>query len=197
MNTANPLKPSAFSFTFRGRNSRDMGLIATSYDFIMPEKRERKQAVPFRHGANDYGAKWYNDRILRLRCTWITARLRKMTRSDIREIAYWLSQKGRIILDIEADKYYIGEVYNSNELIAHYNYAVEENGGTDTTDGEFELEFTCEPFAYRATVTHDLTDGVNKIEYTGTAETPCVIILRNNNNFALNNVQVAVVRKRV
>lgn len=182
-----------FSFNFKGRNSKtDFGIVATSYDFLLPEKRERKQAIPFRHGSYDYGAHWFNERQLRVRCVWISAVLKRMTRSDIREVAYWLSQKGKIEFPEERDKYYIGEIYDSNELISHYNYAREE---IDTTDGEFELNFICEPFAYREVPTQIIRDGVNAIEYKGTAETPCTIILRNNNDFALNNVQIVVSRR--
>jgi len=190
--------PPNFSFSFRGRNSHEMGLLANSYDFVLPPKRERKQPVPFRHGTYDYGSKWYDERVLRLRCVWITERVRRMTRADIREVSFWLSQKGQIRLDVEPDKYYVGELFEPSELVAHYNYAKEDlqTGSTDTTTGEFTLEFTCEPFALRTVVTQDIASGTNRIDYKGTAETPCVIILRNPNSFAVSNVQVAVVRRK-
>ena len=188
----------SFSFNFRGRNSTDeFGIRANSYDFILPDKRERRQLVPFRNGTYDYGAQWYNDRILRLRCIWLTSKIEKMTRSDIREIAYWLSKKGNIVLDIEPDKYYVGEINNANELIAHYNYAKEdiETGNTDTTDGEFELNFVCEPFAYGKLVTQPIEEGINRIQYKGTAETPCTIILRNETGFDVTGIQIVAKRR--
>ena len=173
-----------------------MGIIANSYDFLLPPKRERKQAIPFNHGSYDYTAKWYNERILRLRCIWISASLKKLSRADIREISYWLSQKGQITLDIEPDKYYVGEIYDSNELTAHYNYAKELNDEINTTDGEFELDFICEPFAYGRDITMDIETGRNEVEYRGTAEAPSLIILKNNNNIAVNNVQIIVKRRK-
>ena len=182
------MKP--FSFTFRGKNSRtEFGIMSSSYDFLMPPKRKRKQSIPFRHGSYDYGAEWYDDRILRLRCIWISSFIDKMQRSDVREISSWLSRKGAIYLDVEPDKHYIGELYNPEELIMHYQTRL--NGYT--SDGEFELNFLCEPFAYGVQNIVPIKQGINPIEYTGTADSPTLIILKNPNPFPITRLTVTAV----
>ncbi|MCL2517604.1 MAG: hypothetical protein FWF15_03475 [Oscillospiraceae bacterium] len=198
----NPYKPAPLSFSFRNKNCREYGLIVNSYDFLLPEKRQRKQYIPFRHGAYDYSAednkRFYNERELRLRCIWMSQALQKLTRADIREIALWLSKRGRIVLDIEPDKYYMGELFDANELIAHYDYAInmnDEYDGGGTTDGEFEITFICEPFAYGKVVQQSITNGKNPIYYNGTADTPTMIVLRNNSGAAATNVQIVLTRK--
>lgn len=182
-----------FSFDFNGRNSRDMGLLATSYDFLLPPKRQRKQAIPFRSGTYDYGAKWYDDRILRVRCVWISEAVKRLSRADIREISYWLSAKGKITLAVEPDKYYVGELFDGNDLVAHYDFVT---GAGSTSDGEFELDFQCEPFAYKEITTQTITNGTNDITYAGTAETPATIIVKNPNNFAVQDIKIVITRRR-
>ena len=65
-----------------------------------------------------------------------------------------------------------------------------------TTDGEFELNFLCEPFAYKDVGDEIIKSGINPIDYKGTARTPCTIVLKNNNNFAVDNVQIAVTKRK-
>ena len=59
-----------------------------------------------------------------------------------------------------------------------------------------ELTFTCEPFAYGKTITQPLTNGNNPIEYKGTAETPCLIVLKNTGTETITNVQLTAIFKR-
>lgn len=175
------------SFSFGGKNSSDFGLLAKGYDFLLPEKRQQKINIPFRHGAYDFGGDYYNERNLRVRCVWVG----KKTRNDIRDISFWLSSKGKIIFPEEPDKYYIGELYDSNELIMHYSYS-----NYTTTDGEFELNFICEPFAYKTINPINLKSGINYIKYDGTVQAPTLIILKNNNDYAVENVQILVTKNK-
>lgn len=186
------IKP--FTFYFKGRNSyTDFGILASSHDFLLPEKRQRKQEVPNRHGSYDFGAKFYNERILRLRCIWVSNIIGGKSRADIREISYWLSQKGKIELAVEPDKYYIGELYESNELEAHY---INFKDGLTTTDGAFDLNFVCEPFAYRDIDAQPIQSGINPITYEGTAESPCLIVLKNTGTTTINSLQVIATRRK-
>ena len=61
---------------------------------------------------------------------------------------------------------------------------------------EFTLEFVCEPFAVGKTITQPLTNGNNPIEYKGTAETPCLIVLKNTGTETITNVQLTAIFKR-
>ena len=171
------------SFTFGGVDMRETyGIcISEAHDVLFPQLRERKVVVPGRSGAYDYGAFAYDERILSLDCDIV----RPTTRAQLREIAYVLAQKNRIVLWNEPDKYYIGRIYNAEEL---------ERVGT--TQKHFTLEFTCDPFAYGQTVTQDLATGDNPVPYQGTAPTPSLIVLRNVGADPIQNLQITAVFKR-
>lgn len=187
-----------FSFDFGTKNSReDFGLIATSLDILMPEKRGRFQEIPYSHGAYDYGAKWYNMREVRVTCKWIASETLPNSRHDIREVAYWLSQKKKLVFDIEPDKYYIGQLLSPNDLIMRYNRSKSDVfGSSRTTDGEFELSFICEPFAYRDIEDYPIKNGVNFIPYEGTIEAPCLIVLKNTSPVTISSVKLIATRRK-
>ncbi len=151
------------SFEFRGINFRDkfhMKVVKT--DVILPPKRERKIAIPGRHGRYDYGAENWDERIVRLECD-IT---QKLSRDEVREIAYILSKKGRLYLWDEPDKYYVAEIYNGGEIFDYPKQNIR----------NFTLEFVCEPFAYReAKVLFFKGSPRIEIDYNGTVAAPCRI----------------------
>jgi len=182
-----------FTFNFNNKNSKkDFGIIGTSYDVIFPKKRERKQIIPMRDGAYDFGAEWYDERIVRVTCKWFNPIANDLTRSDIRGIAAWLSKKGKLELAVEPDKYYIGELYDPAELIAHYDYS----RGIGTTDGSFELNFICEPHAYGTTKLIQLFSDT-AISYAGSATTPTVLTIKNTGTTNINSIQITVRRRKI
>lgn len=167
------------SFSFGRYNSvDDWGLMVIAYDYLLPPKRARKITIPGRSGSYDFGAKNWEERTLRMTCTLT----RQVTKAEFREIIYALSKKARLRLWNEPDKYYIAELYDPAEVQDYYL----------ETGREFELNFIAEPFAYGPTITTPLENGRNKIAYQGTAETPCMIVLR---NVSSSNVQCFEVKK--
>ena len=68
-------------------------------DVLKPQLRERKVVVPLRNGAYDYGAKYYDERVIPVTCVTVRAG----TRQDAREMAYILchlevdSELGRVV----------------------------------------------------------------------------------------------------
>ena len=62
---------------------------------------------------------------------------------------------------------------------------------------EFELTFICEPFAYKEVDALALSTGVNLIHYKGTADTPCLIVLKNNNPYPVNNITITATKRRM
>ena len=133
-------------------------------DVILPQKRPRKVTIPNRHGAYDFGGKYYNERGLKLPCTTV-----KTTRQDIREIAYALSVKSEIRIWNDPNVYYIGCIYNATELNQIRGVA-----------NEFDMVFACDPFAYGAEKTVELTSASwANAGYQGTAPGPAVITLTN------------------
>jgi len=177
----------SFTFSFDYKNSSEFGIYANSYDIIMPPKRERRRTIPFRHGSHVNDNAYFNDRILRLNCFWLSDKLDNLSRAEIREITLWLSARSRLILDVEPDKYYVGELYNTNEFRAYYDKARED---IRTLAGHFELDFVCEPFAYGETVIQPISFGNNGIDYRGTAEAPTLIILRNTGSTPINTIML-------
>lgn len=148
---------------------------------LSPPLRERKVAIPNRDGKYNYGARNYDENTLTLEC----GIARRYSREQIRELAYTLSRRGRIELWDEPGKIYIGQLYDPEEL--------EKIG---ESSGKFSLTFTCEPFAYGATVTLPIAAGLNRIEYKGTARTPTLIVLKNNSKTAAQNVRITAIFRR-
>lgn len=170
------------SFTFGKFNSvDDWGLRVIAYDSVLPPKRARKLSIPGRSGMYDFGAKSWEERTLRIDCQLE----RTMTKAEFREVVYALSKKARLTLWNEPDKYYIAELYDPAEVQDYYL----ECGRT------FELNFIAEPFAYGRTVTAPIQNGRNTVNYDGTAETPCVIVLQNTSASDVINVTITATKR--
>ena len=63
--------------------------------------------------------------------------------------------------------------------------------------GEFTITWAYNPpFAFGRTVSVPIHSGRNDIRYEGTAETPCVIVLRNVSAASAANVTITAVKRR-
>ena len=172
------------SFQFNDINSLEAwGIKVLAYDVFSPNKRSRNQKIPFRHGRFDYGKKYFDERIVSLRCT---TEEKKLTKSEMREVVLWLSQRGRLALWDEPDKHYVGELEESVDVEVL----------PQEIKREFLLPFRCEPFAYGERNQKQIMSGVNRINYRGTAETPTLIVIRNPNDFPVSNITVTTVSHR-
>jgi len=170
------------SFSFNGINSVEKyGIYCVDSVPFIPPKRERKIKIPGRHGSYDYGSDSYDDIGLRLVCSCLP----DTSRATLREISHWLSEKGRLILWDEEDKYYIGELYDGPRLSWKHTFAMD----------SFVLNFACEPFAYKDKPAKNIIKGSNSIGYAGTAEAPFVISISNPNAFPISNVQFTIIKK--
>ena len=134
------------------------------HDVILPPLRSRKMTIPQRHGAYDYGAKYYDERGLQLDCVTV----RTWKREDVREISYLISRKSELRIWNEPEKYYVGRIYDSASLEQLRNVG-----------NKFSLVFICEPFAYGISKTELFINRRYSPEYPGTAATPTYIIIRN------------------
>lgn len=171
------------SFTFGRHNSlTDWGIRVIKYDTLTPAKRPRKIAIPRRSGMYDLGADCWEERTVRIECVLE----RRISRSELRAIAGALSRKDRLRLWDEPDTYYIGEMYDPAEITDYFDEAMR----------EFTLSFVCEPFAYGRTVTLPLSSGENTIPYGGTANAPCLIVLRNTSAAEVANLTITAVKRR-
>lgn len=156
-------------------------LVERVEDDLLPALRERKVVVPGRSGAYDFGAKFYDERLL----TLPSGSTRQLTRGEVREVAYALSQKGRISLWDEPDKYYIGRIYDATDLERVLR-----------TMRKYVLTFVCEPFAYGATVQVDFPGPVWSASYRGTQETPTRLQITNTGAATANGIQITITEKR-
>lgn len=171
------------SFSFGTSNSVDTwGVHMIKHDTFAPPKRSRKITIPGRSGSYDFGASRFDERTLRLECSLE----RRMSAADFREIIFAFSRKNLIRLWDEPDKYYIGELYNADEVFVYQQEQMR----------DFELNFICEPFAYRVTAPLAIRSGVNRINYGGTAEAPTVIEIRNTNSYAVSNIVLIAIKRR-
>lgn len=172
------------SFSFGTYNSlHDWGIRVMKYDTLTPPKRSRKMQIPERSGMYDFGARCWEERTVRIECVLE----RKISRAQMREIAGALSRKGRLRLWDEPEKYYIGELYDSAEILDYY----------DESMREFTLSFICAPFALGRTITQPIATGENPVDYQGTAETPCVIVLRNLSGAYAQNITITAIKRSV
>lgn len=168
------------SFNFGKYNSlRDLGIICEIHDTLLPSKRERKVEIPGRNGMYDFGSINFDERVIECECKLIE----EIPKSKLREVAYKLSGKKPLTFWDEPDKYYIAELFDPTEI----------DNIADRLWLEFTLTFTCEPFAYGETISQPITDGQNPISYKGTAESDCVIIIRNRSNSSLSNITITAI----
>lgn len=171
------------SFNFGDKNSLiDFGIKVIAYDPFVAVKRDRRQQIPFRNGTYDYGEKWYDDKIIRLDCC---TEKKELSKSEMREVIYWLSEKNNLTLWDEPDKYYIGELLTSPEILVLPKRVKQ----------QFVIELLCQPFAYGVNIAKPLNKSINKVEYHGTAETPTLFVIKNPNSFPVSKVMVTLSEK--
>lgn len=173
-------------FSFRGVHSSKFGIYTVDQSrTILPPRREGKVVIPGRSGYYDEVGSVYDERVESILCSFVCPE-GKTVPEVCREIAYWLSGTGRLIFDKEPDKYYLARVSGGPPMAQHLKY------------GEFTLTWSYNPpFAHGETITQQIADGENVIAYKGTAETPCVIVLRNASTEKIVNISITAIKRRV
>lgn len=177
-------------FTFRGVHSSAFGIRGVHTQdqsrLILPPRREGKLTIPGRSGYYDGAVRnVYDERLESVLCCF-TCPPGKTVPELCREIAYWLSGTGRLSYDKEPDKYYTAHITGGPPMVQHLKY------------GEFTLTWSYNPpFAFGRTVTQPIHSGENPIRYEGTAETPCVIVLRNLSDADAAHITLTAVKRSV
>lgn len=150
-------------------------------DVLMPQLRRRKVTIPLRNGAYDFGAQYYDEKVVPFTLVTVKAG----TRDDAREMAYILSKKNQIRFWNEPDKYYIGRVYDAPDLEVLRNIG-----------NRFTLNFELEPFAYGETITQPMTNLRFTPNYAGTEATPTYIEIVNTGSSDAVNIQILMTDKK-
>ena len=172
-------------FTFRGAHSSKYCIHLQSQSrVLLPPRREGNIVIPGESGCYDgVAGKVYDTRAESFQCGFV--RPEGMSVPQVcRELAYWLSGTGRLILDKEPDKYYLARLSGAPPMEQHLH------------SGAFTLTWTFNPpFAFGRTVTLPVHDGENPIAYKGTAETPCLLVLRNVSKRTISNLTITAIKR--
>lgn len=172
-------------FSFRGVHSGKFGICTQDMSrIILPPRRDGKIIIPGRSGYYDgVDGNVYDERTEIIHCSF-KCPSGETVPGVCREIAYWLSGTGRLIYDKEPDKYYVARISGGPPMVQHLKY------------GEFDLTWICNPpFALGRTITQPISTGENRVDYKGTAETPCVMVLKNMSRTAVANITITAIRR--
>lgn len=156
-------------------------LCETRRDVLAPPINERNIHIPEKDGSWWSEEYRYGDRVVELACVTTI----ELERSMLRELAYVLSGKKKLVLHDEPDKYYMAQLCDLS-VIQHIG-----RKGT-----KHVLQFRCEPFAYGKTVVQEIESGVQKAEYHGTARAPVQAVLKNESEMPATNILVKLTHKR-
>lgn len=177
--------------TFRNIHSSTFKIGVKSVNrSVLPSLRKNEFTIPGRHGTIDYGLNTYEKRNIPVKINVAENVTFEELRDTVRDIAKWLSGKGLLIFDDEPDKAYQASVYepvDADQLLECLPY------------DSFTVTFECQPFAesleYRQVNIPSITDNAHEIEVnvSGTAETCCIITIKNNGTSNINNI--TLVRK--
>lgn len=174
-------------FSFRGVHSSTYGIYTKDTGrVLLPPRREGRIVIPGRSGYySGASGSVYDERSETIHCAF-KCPTGKTVPEVCRDIAYWLSGTGRLIYDKEPDKYYTACISGTPPEVQHLKY------------GEFDLTWSCNPpFACGRIVSQPVRSGENTIAYQGTAETPCMIVLRNVSRTAVQNVTITAIKRSV
>ena len=173
---------------FRNVHSSTFKVGAKTVDrSLAPEMRKNEFVVPGRHGTIDYGLNTYEKRKIPVKITTFDNATFEDLRESARDLAYWLSGKGPLIFDDEPDKLYNASVYEAISIQQIYECL---------PVGELDVVFECQPFAesleYRGVNIPHVTTKLREIPITvnGTAETGCIITIKNVGSTAVTGISV-------
>jgi len=174
-------------FSFKGVHSGTFGIYTQDTSrVILPPRREGRVVIPGRSGYYDGVAGGvYDERAETIHCSF-KCPTGKTVPEVCREIAYWLSGTGRLTYDKEPDKYYTARLSGGPPMTQHLQY------------GEFDLTWSCNPpFAFGRTRTQPIVSGGNLVEYRGTADTPCLIVLKNLSGGEVRDITITAIKRSV
>lgn len=173
-------------FRFNNTHSSDHGVGAKSIDrSLLPSKRRSQFVIPGRDGTVDFEANKYNNRQIAIELGFVNNINHNELRNSAREVAKWLSGQGMLIFDDEPEKAYQAKTYDY--------IGIEQIQGLPA--GRSTIVFECQPFA-ESLEYNQVNQDVNAIptelelEVKGTAETPCIITIKNIGTTTIQNISI-------
>ena len=173
-------------FTFRNIHSSTYNIGVKSDDrSLLPELRKNEFFIPGRHGTVDFGLNTYEKRIITVEIGLMKNADWSALRATARDVADWLSGKGRLVFDDEPARAYNASVYASISI----------NQIQALPAGIINVAFECQPFAedinYNQSLTTLSTDPQDiSIVSAGTQEAPCLIYITNKGVTNITGIKI-------
>jgi predicted phage tail component-like protein len=126
------------AFSFNGVESSTFDMVCKSVKRpLLPAAKTKRIDLPGSSGAYDFDDHEYSLRTITMKVTYLGTSFEEL-RTRARSIAAWLSTAswGQLIINDEADKYYLAKVTSETDLTTMFEA------------GEAEITFDCQPFAY-------------------------------------------------
>ncbi|MCL2248679.1 MAG: phage tail family protein [Oscillospiraceae bacterium] len=170
-------------FFFSNRHSSDFWLaMEDARRPLLPAKRQNTMQIAGRDGTLSLGDETYETSPIPVDICFISDNVENLQKVA-REIAHWLSGKGRLIFDDEPDKHYQAVVYGQidTEQLIRFKRAT--------------VTFECQPAARSNRLNQELSNGIASghttlIENSGTHHTGGTIMITNTGNVAINNIRI-------
>lgn len=168
------------SFTFGNKSSLDFGIVVEGIDrVVIASRRDTRITVPLVDGLVETGTPMTLDtRNITVRCGYIGENKSDL-QTKVREIAYWLSESGRLSFSDEPDKYSLARILSSPPTEDKLRIR------------KFSLVFDVGPYDYGALVSESFQDSYTP-QYKGTKRTPTRIEITNVGTTDAVGIQITV-----
>lgn len=177
------LKP--IGFIFRGRHSDELGVgVKSTNRTVTPERRKKEFTILGRSGSLELPSDEYNKRHITVDIGIVNNDKFEDLRSQVRQVASWLSGNGYLIFDDEPTKAYEASVYDAIDL---EQWELMSKGVASVT-------FECQPFAVSKDLNRQLKQGTSSVNLTitnhGNATTCGEITIKNTGSTNINKITI-------
>lgn len=175
-------------FIFRGWHSSDLGVgVKSTNRTVTPARRKKEFTILGRSGTLELPSEEYDKRYITVDIGIVNNDLFTNLRTQVREIATWLSGNGYLIFDDEPTKAYEASVYDAIDL----------EQWDLMSKGVASITFECQPFAISKDLNRQTTQGTGEVNFTvenhGNANTCGEFIIKNTGTTNIN--KITIIRK--
>lgn len=172
-------------FIFRGRHSDELGVgVRSTNRTVTPERRKKEFVILGRSGTLELPSDEYDKRYITVDLGIVNNDLFGDLRSQVRQVAAWLSGNGYLIFDDEPTKAYEASVYDAIDL----------EQWDLMSKGIASVTFECQPFAVSKDLNRQLDTGSSTVNLTienkGNANTCGEFIIKNTGSTTINKITI-------